>query len=667
MCGKGWFVVYRMIEFAGMKTRERGISMNSLNDSLAAQRHLAIMHFAQQRWDAALESLNIILEQNPDDADSRYRRGFCYLQLSAGQAAFDDFGKALSLAPNHPWAAQARNGRGYYCQIRQDWRGAVQEYTAATLLSPAPEYRLARGACLIKLDQCEQAIPDFLSLIKRGCLLDEAWYYLGECYYGIGNWPEAIAAFDQDIRIDPHSAMALALRGDCHIRTDNLAQAMLDLTEAIRLMLASRQDQAGEQEADDRLSYAYTTRGQCRLLQGDTAQDDTAQNNLAEALADLDQAVRFNPKNAQAFTFRGGYYLQKEDWDKALIDFNRAIQINPNSVMALTWRGEVYLNKSEADSKQADLAIADLSAAIALEPGEVAPYLYRARTNIGKKEWQAALEDYVKAVDMGWQLTKVQLYHCALCYAYLGRYEESIRHAEASIQLGLETPILAEALLLLGHSYFNQGKYAQSVAKLAESMRLFEADPECRPFNYNYYGQALYHDGKYQEAISAFNKVINSALVCADSYCWRGRCLIHFEAQWLDALEDFDTAIRLAPERAMFYAERGHCHLLLKDETASRIDLDRAIELDDKLVLAYTSRAVISMRQENWWGALADLNTLLQDFPPDEPGLPHQADIYDDRAQCYDELGEHQEAQSDREYAERLRQQQQKPSGGVDT
>ena len=50
-----------------------------------------------------------------------------------------------------------------------------------------------------------------------------------------------------------------------------------------------------------------------------------------KAIADFNDAIRLDPKNAWAYSNRGRSWLSKRDFDKALTDFNAAIQLDPKA------------------------------------------------------------------------------------------------------------------------------------------------------------------------------------------------------------------------------------------------------------------------------------------------------------------------------------------------
>jgi tetratricopeptide (TPR) repeat protein len=109
-----------------------------------------------------------------------------------------------------------------------------------------------------------------------------------------------------------------------------------------------------------RMSWAYSNRG--------SAYTDKKDYDLA--IADFDQVIRFDPKDAGTYNNRGNAYAGKGDIDRAIADYDQAIRLDPNNVPALFNRGNTY-----GDMKDYDRAIADFEQAIRLDP-KYAPAYY---------------------------------------------------------------------------------------------------------------------------------------------------------------------------------------------------------------------------------------------------------------------------------------------------
>ncbi|MDB9538986.1 tetratricopeptide repeat protein [Anabaenopsis arnoldii] len=79
------------------------------------------------------------------------------------------------------------------------------------------------------------------------------------------------------------------------------------------------------------------------------------------ALFNYTQAIKLNPKYAEAYNNRGVVYVNQQKWNLALADYTQAIKLNPNFADAYYGRGVVYYNQQKWD-----LALADFNQAIRL-------------------------------------------------------------------------------------------------------------------------------------------------------------------------------------------------------------------------------------------------------------------------------------------------------------
>ncbi len=98
-------------------------------------------------------------------------------------------------------------------------------------------------------------------------------------------------------------------------------------------------DRANEQQAVDAYNrgVAYYARGE-----------------LDEAIASYTEAVRLNPKLADAYLNRGAAYDAKGELDEAIADFTQALRLNPKDAEAHNNRGVAYKSKGDLDKAIAD-------------------------------------------------------------------------------------------------------------------------------------------------------------------------------------------------------------------------------------------------------------------------------------------------------------------------
>jgi len=79
------------------------------------------------------------------------------------------------------------------------------------------------------------------------------------------------------------------------------------------------------------------------------------------AIKDYDEAIRLNPKDADAYFSRGTTYFGLEQHERAIKDFNEAIRLNPKDAYYYYNRGLTY----EEQGKKAE-AITDFEKVITL-------------------------------------------------------------------------------------------------------------------------------------------------------------------------------------------------------------------------------------------------------------------------------------------------------------
>ncbi len=65
----------------------------------------------------------------------------------------------------------------------------------------------------------------------------------------------------------------------------------------------------------------------------------TLKSEFEGALAELNQAISYDPKNADAYYYRANTYYNLYEVDLAIKDYGNAIELNPEHMDALTNRG----------------------------------------------------------------------------------------------------------------------------------------------------------------------------------------------------------------------------------------------------------------------------------------------------------------------------------------
>lgn len=150
---------------------------------------------------------------------------------------------------------------------------------------------------------------------------------------------QAIADFNEAIRIDGSDAPALAARGLARLGKGEVDPAIADLAAAAQLQPGNWSYLAG--------------RGYARLVKGEAD----------HAIADLTEAIRLNPRGASTFNNRGLAWRKKGAIEKAIEDFSAAIALNPAYAVAYNNRGYAY----EAKGLKGE-AVTDFRRALDIDP-----------------------------------------------------------------------------------------------------------------------------------------------------------------------------------------------------------------------------------------------------------------------------------------------------------
>lgn len=180
----------------------------------------------------------------------------------------------------------------------------------------------------------------------------------------------AAADFERALQlVAPASADAALYKGFIELSHRQLAQAIETFGEAIR--------------RDPRHAEAFVARGAAHRLKG----------SIDLGFADYDAAIAINPSLAIAFGGRGMMLGARKDYERAIADFDAAHRLDPSFATALRNRG---LAKSELG--RLDEAIADYDAALRLDPYLAAAYNGRGHVFAKKGDRERALVDYDAAV-----------------------------------------------------------------------------------------------------------------------------------------------------------------------------------------------------------------------------------------------------------------------------
>ena len=226
-----------------------------------------------------------------------------------------------------------------------------------------------RGSIYMNRGDYDQAIANFDEVLKLFPKLDSAYATRGLAYFYKGDYDRAIAGYNQALKLNPTKDIFYENRGRVYLGKGEFDHAIADFDQALKL--SPKNYRFYENRAD-----AYFDK-----------------REWENALQDYSATLQLKPDDANALLGRGNVYRAKGDYDRAIDDLNEAIRLVPDHALALDSRGAVFV-----EMKDYERALADLSEAIRLSPNFADPYVQRASAYLGKGDTAHALADAEEAI-----------------------------------------------------------------------------------------------------------------------------------------------------------------------------------------------------------------------------------------------------------------------------
>jgi serine/threonine protein kinase/Flp pilus assembly protein TadD len=159
-------------------------------------------------------------------------------------------------------------------------------------------------------------------------------------------------------------------------------------------------------------------------------------------------------------------------------------------------------------------------------------------------------------------------------------------------------------------------------------------------------GEALLKSGDYAGAVPYFSRAL-AAKPEYRAYIGRAGAYQHLE-RLEEAIENYSQAIKLKPDSAIAFHERGVCLARLKQDDRAFADYNRALELGPAIALAWNGRGVIYLHRKEYQKAIADFTEAIR-------LRPTLAQAFKNRAAAEKALGDTAAANADLKQADQLK------------
>jgi tetratricopeptide (TPR) repeat protein len=304
-------------------------------DDAGARAARAGIWVEQRCWDAALAESSEALRQNPQLPRAWLVRSAAQRGRRAFDAALADAEAAVRLSPasavgyvarGDVWGAQGLHSR------------AVAEYSAALERDRNNAHILLRRAesrlHLSKPEEWQSAIEDLCAVIALSphdpVCRRSAQSARGKAYMQQGDTRRALIEYTALLDENGEDVLALIGRGKAYGYSRQYDFALAAMDEAVYL--------------EPKNPLVYIARAEIR----------TRQYNLAGALRDVDEAVRLDAATAETFRIRGDALARQRKWKAAADAFTQALALEPHNGSIFLSRALAFDALDNAESAQAD-------------------------------------------------------------------------------------------------------------------------------------------------------------------------------------------------------------------------------------------------------------------------------------------------------------------------
>jgi len=511
----------------------------------------------------SIQYFNQVIKAKPYMAEPYFYRAAAKLYLDDTAGAEEDCTKALECNPFISRAylcrSYARMRMGKYLEAVADCdKGLEFDVENQTLM-------LNKGLSYTYAKKYPEALASLNDLITRFPSFVNGYMSRGQLHIEKGDTLLAVDDFSRVISIDRFYAPARAGRGWIYLAMGNYANALPDLDEAIRL-------------EPENPAY-FMNRGLTRYNM----------NNLRGTLDDFDRSISLDPNSKLAYFNRGLIRTQVGDLNRAIEDFDKVIFLEPENFMAIYNRA---LLKEDVGEYQG--AVADLTVIINAYP-KFTPAYYQ-RSEIRKKlgDAKGADRDYFAAWNIDDKLKQERANKKNVASGTTPSEVDST-DAKKKDMTKYNKVIVAETTSSSINKYQNpmRGRVQDKNIEVEMEDLFFityyensRPGPVRRVMDYSKYLDELNESGiKSSQKMLISNQEQSLSTEQAD---------FHFHS-----IDDYSGLIGQTPDVASLFLARSVEFALVQDLASAIDDLSRALQLNDKMVLAYFERASLRFKKLN--------------------------------------------------------------------
>ncbi|KAI9805627.1 MAG: TOM (translocase of outer membrane) complex component [Piccolia ochrophora] len=326
------------------------------------------------------------------------------------------------------------------------------------------------------------------------------------CYNALGDWDQVITDTTAALSLDSEYVKALNRRANAYEHLQRYSEALLDYTASC--IIDSFRNEHSAQSVERLLKKVAEAKGKAILdskekrLPSPTFVTNYLQSFRSKPPPEgLEDTAELDEKSGDGQLKAGLVAIRKktgEGYDEAAKAFTRAVKLGDlgkHEAFAYNMRGTFRYLSGENNE-----ALEDLTKSVDLDPSLTQSYIKRASMHLELGNRDAAAKDFEYALSQNADDPDIY-YHRAQLHFILGEFAEAAKDYQKSIDLDRD---FIFSHIQLGVTHYKMGSIASSMATFRRCVKNFDKVPDV----YNYYGELLLDQQKYQEAVEKFDIAI---------------------------------------------------------------------------------------------------------------------------------------------------------------
>ncbi|KAM0798939.1 hypothetical protein BDR22DRAFT_857202 [Usnea florida] len=327
------------------------------------------------------------------------------------------------------------------------------------------------------------------------------------CYNALGSWEKVVEDTTAAINLDREYVKALNRRANAYEHLEKYSEALIDYTASC-IIDGFKNDQSA-QSVERLLKKVAEAKGKAILeAKEKKLPSPTFVTNYLQSFRPrpppqgLEETAELDDESGKGCLRAGLMAMDKktgEGYEAASAAFDRALELgglDEHEAFAYNMRGTFkYLRGENKD------ALEDLTRSVELQPTLTQSYIKRASMHLELGNREAAASDFEQAMEQQKEDPDIY-YHRAQLHFILSEFADAAKDYQKSIDLDRS---FIFSHIQLGVTQYKMGSIASSMATFRRCVKNFDKVPDV----YNYYGELLLDQQKYQEAVEKFDTAVD--------------------------------------------------------------------------------------------------------------------------------------------------------------